>query len=77
MRKRVFNAPQVDTTAENEHKGDVVKHVRYLLCCVRSDTAIPGARYGSSYVRLVVEDIKGQDTHIVRVLGQRGDKPFR
>lgn len=73
--ERVFNAPQVDTTAENEHK------VTFVMCPISPmlravGYSYPyGAGYGSSYVRLVVEDIKGQDTHHYE-FSDNEDKPF-
>ena len=73
--ERGFNAPQVDTTAENEHK------VTFVICPISPmlravGYSYPyGAGYGSSYVRLVVEDIKGQDTHHYE-FSDNEDKPF-
>lgn len=73
--ERGFNAPQVDTTAENEHK------VTFVMCPISPmlravGYSYPyGAGYGSSYVRLVVEDIKGQDTHHYE-FSDNEDKPF-
>ena len=73
--ERVFSAPQVDTTAENEHK------VTFVMCPISPmlravGYSYPyGAGYGSSYVRLVVEDIKGQDTHHYE-FSDNEDKPF-
>ena len=73
--ERGFNAPQVDTTAENEHK------VTFVICPISPmlravGYSYPyGAGYESSYVRLVVEDIKGQDTHHYE-FSDYEDKPF-
>ena len=73
--ERGFSAPQVDTTAENEHK------VTFVMCPISPmlravGYSYPyGAGYGSSYVRLVVEDIKGQDTHHYE-FSDNEDKPF-
>ena len=73
--ERVFSAPQVDTTAENEHK------VTFVICPISPmlravGYSYPyGAGYESSYVRLVVEDIKGQDTHHYE-FSDYEDKPF-
>ena len=73
--ERGFSAPQVDTTAENEHK------VTFVMCPISpmlraAGYSYPyGAGYGSSYVRLVVEDIKGQDTHHYE-FSDNEDKPF-
>ena len=73
--ERVFNAPQVDTTAENEHK------VTFVMCpispALRSvGYSYPyGAGYESSYVRMVVEDIKGQHTYHYE-FSDNEDKPF-
>lgn len=73
--ERGFSAPQVDTTAENEHK------VMFVMCPISPmlravGYSYPyGAGYGSSYVRLVVEDIKGQDTHHYE-FSDNEDKPF-
>lgn len=73
--ERGFSAPQVNTTAENEHK------VTFVMCPISPmlravGYSYPyGAGYGSSYVRLVVEDIKGQDTHHYE-FSDNEDKPF-
>ena len=73
--ERGFSAPQVDTTAESEHK------VTFVMCPISPmlravGYSYPyGAGYGSSYVRLVVEDIKGQDTHHYE-FSDNEDKPF-
>ena len=74
--ERVFNAPQVNTTAENEHK------VTFVMCPMSPmlravGYSYPyGAGYECSYVRLVVEDIiKGQDTHHYE-FSDNEDKPF-
>ncbi len=73
--ERGFSAPQVDTTAENEHK------VTFVICPISPmlravGYSYPyGAGYESSYVRLVVEDIKGQDTHHYE-FSDYEDKPF-
>ena len=73
--ERGFNAPQVDTTAENEHK------VTFVICPISPmlravGYSYPyGAGYECSYVRLVVEDIKGQDTHHYE-FSDYEDKPF-
>lgn len=73
--ERGFSAPQVDTTAENEHK------VTFVMCPISPmlravGYSYPyGAGYGSNYVRLVVEDIKGQDTHHYE-FSDNEDKPF-
>ena len=73
--ERVFSAPQVDTTAENEHK------VTFVMCPMSPmlravGYSYPyGAGYECSYVRLVVEDINGQDTHHYE-FSDNEDKPF-
>lgn len=73
--ERGFNAPQVDTTAEQEHR------VSFVMCPISPmlravGYSYPyGAGYESSYVRLVVEDIKGQDTHHYE-FSDNEDKPF-
>ena len=73
--ERGYSAPQVDTTAENEHK------VTFVMCPISPmlravGYSYPyGAGYESSYVRLVVEDIKGQDTHHYE-FSDYEDKPF-
>lgn len=73
--ERGSSAPQVDTTAESEHK------VTFVMCPISPmlravGYSYPyGAGYGSSYVRLVVEDIKGQDTHHYE-FSDNEDKPF-
>ena len=73
--ERGFSAPQVDTTAENEHK------VTFVICPISPmlravGYSYPyGAGYESSYVRLVVEDIKGQDIHHYE-FSDYEDKPF-
>ena len=73
--ERGYSAPQVNTTAENEHK------VTFVMCPISPmlravGYSYPyGAGYGSSYVRLVVEDIKGQDTHHYE-FSDNEDKPF-
>ena len=73
--ERGFSAPQVDTTAENEHK------VTFVMCPISPmlravGYSYPyGAGYGSSYVRLVGGDIKGQDTHHYE-FSDNEDKPF-
>ena len=73
--ERGFNAPQVDTTAENEHKVTfVVCPISPMLRAVGYSYPY-GAGYECSYVRLVVEDIKGQDTHHYE-FSDYEDKPF-
>ena len=74
--ERGFNAPQVDTTAENEHKVTfVVCPISPMLRAVGYSYPY-GAGYECSYVRLVVEnDIKGQDTHHYE-FSDHEDKPF-
>lgn len=73
--ERVFSAPQVDTTAENEHKVTfVVCPISPMLRAVGYSYPY-GAGYECSYVRLVVEDIKGQDTHHYE-FSDYEDKPF-
>ena len=73
--ERGSSAPQVDTTAENEHKVTfVVCPISPMLRAVGYSYPY-GAGYESSYVRLVVEDIKGQDTHHYE-FSDNEDKPF-